>query len=147
MLNPYPDPQLKGYVLSHNSRNTNKLTFEISPKSCRPRTSRKANILSALAISPSATLESPGASRFQTAWQGTCTARCQAPQSPLTSKYRLAGPPLLQDLTMIVAIAWRPISIARRCTSTTICTGLGTPELIAHSNYAPNTRNELYQVN
>jgi len=39
MLNPYLEPRLKGYVSSHNSRNTSKLTFEISPKLCRPRTS------------------------------------------------------------------------------------------------------------
>ncbi|QCD89591.1 hypothetical protein DEO72_LG4g537 [Vigna unguiculata] len=36
----YPKPQLKGYVLRHNSRNTSKLTFEISPKPCRQRTSK-----------------------------------------------------------------------------------------------------------
>jgi len=30
MLNPYPKPQLKGYVSSHNSRNTSKSTFKIS---------------------------------------------------------------------------------------------------------------------
>ena len=38
VLNPYPEPQLKEYVLSHNSRNTSKSTFEISPKPYRPRT-------------------------------------------------------------------------------------------------------------
>ena len=27
VLNPYPEPQLKGYVPTHNSRNTNKLTL------------------------------------------------------------------------------------------------------------------------
>jgi len=42
VLNPYPEPQLKGYVSSHNSRNTSKPTFETSSKSCRPRIS-KAN--------------------------------------------------------------------------------------------------------
>jgi len=40
MLNPYPKPQLKGYVPIHNSRNTNKPTFKISPKPCRSRTSK-----------------------------------------------------------------------------------------------------------
>jgi len=30
VLNPYPEPQLKGYILSHNSRNTSKPTFKIS---------------------------------------------------------------------------------------------------------------------
>jgi len=30
VLNPYPEPQLKGYVLSHNSRNTSKPTFKLS---------------------------------------------------------------------------------------------------------------------
>jgi len=40
MLNPYPEPQLKGYVPSHNSRNTSKPTFEISPKPCRPHPSK-----------------------------------------------------------------------------------------------------------
>jgi len=34
------EPQLKGYILSHNSRNTNKPTFKISAKPCRPRTSK-----------------------------------------------------------------------------------------------------------
>ena len=28
VLNPYPEPQLKGYVPSHNSRNTNNPTFK-----------------------------------------------------------------------------------------------------------------------
>jgi len=37
VLNPHPEPQLKGYIPSHNSRNTSKPTFEISPKPCRPR--------------------------------------------------------------------------------------------------------------
>jgi len=36
VLNPYPEPQLKRYVLSHNSRNTSKSTFEITQKPCRP---------------------------------------------------------------------------------------------------------------
>jgi len=31
-FNPYLEPQLKGYVPSHNSRNTNNPTFEASPK-------------------------------------------------------------------------------------------------------------------
>jgi len=32
VLNPYLEPQLKGYVPSHNSKNTSKLIFETSPK-------------------------------------------------------------------------------------------------------------------
>jgi len=40
VLNPYPEPQLKGYVLSHNSRNYNKSTFEKSSKLCRPSSSK-----------------------------------------------------------------------------------------------------------
>jgi len=40
MITPYPEPQLKGYVSSHSSRNTSKSTFEISPKPCRPHTSK-----------------------------------------------------------------------------------------------------------
>ena len=40
MLNPCPEPQLKGYVPSHNSRNTSKPTFKVSSKSCRPHTSK-----------------------------------------------------------------------------------------------------------
>jgi len=40
VLNAYPEPQLKGYVPSHNSRNTSKPIFDISPKPCRPRTSK-----------------------------------------------------------------------------------------------------------
>ena len=38
VLNPYPEPQFNGYVSSHSSRNTSKLTFEVSPKPCRPCT-------------------------------------------------------------------------------------------------------------
>jgi len=30
VLNPYPEPQLKGYVPSHNSRNTSNLTLKAS---------------------------------------------------------------------------------------------------------------------
>jgi len=40
VLNPYPEQQIKGYVPSHNSRNTNKPTFEESPKRCRSRTTK-----------------------------------------------------------------------------------------------------------
>jgi len=40
VLNSYPESQLKGYILSHNSKNTSKPTFEISPKPCRPRISK-----------------------------------------------------------------------------------------------------------
>jgi len=36
----YLEPQLKGYVPSHHSMNTNKPTFKISYKPCRPRTSK-----------------------------------------------------------------------------------------------------------
>ena len=43
VLNPYPEPQLKGYVPSHNSKNTSKPTFEISLKPCKPRTIKQAN--------------------------------------------------------------------------------------------------------
>jgi len=44
VLNPYPEPQLKGYVPSHNSRNTSKPTFEISSKPCRPHTSKASKL-------------------------------------------------------------------------------------------------------
>jgi len=32
VLNPYPEPQLKGYVPSHNSRNSSNLTSEALPE-------------------------------------------------------------------------------------------------------------------
>ncbi|QCE00179.1 hypothetical protein DEO72_LG7g1466 [Vigna unguiculata] len=41
----YSEPQLKGYVLSHNSRNPNKPNFKAPLKRCRPRTSRQATPL------------------------------------------------------------------------------------------------------
>jgi len=44
VLNPYLEPQLKGYVPSHNSRNTSKPTFKASLKHCRLCTSRVRNI-------------------------------------------------------------------------------------------------------
>ena len=43
MLNPYPEPQLKGYVLSHNTRNISKSTFMISQKPYGPYTSKQSN--------------------------------------------------------------------------------------------------------
>jgi len=39
-LTPYFESQLKGYVPSHNLRNTSKSTFEISLEPCRRRTSK-----------------------------------------------------------------------------------------------------------
>ncbi|QCD96326.1 hypothetical protein DEO72_LG6g1028 [Vigna unguiculata] len=51
VLNPYPEPKLKGYILIHNSRNTNKLTFEISPKPYTPRTSKSQNTFGSFACS------------------------------------------------------------------------------------------------
>jgi len=45
VLNPYFEPQLKGYVLSHNSRNTTKPTFEISSKPCKQHTSKSSKAL------------------------------------------------------------------------------------------------------
>jgi len=47
--NPYFEPQLKGYVLNHNSRNTSKPTFEISPK---PYRSHKSKALQNALASP-----------------------------------------------------------------------------------------------
>ncbi|QCD93561.1 hypothetical protein DEO72_LG5g1636 [Vigna unguiculata] len=84
MLNPYPKPQLKGYIPSHNSRNTSKPTFKVSLKPCRPHTSQ-ANHNTSLAstLSPGATPESQGETRFQNAWWGTRAARRQAPLNPL----------------------------------------------------------------
>jgi len=35
VLNPYPEPQLKGYVPSHNSRNSSNLTSKHYQKLCR----------------------------------------------------------------------------------------------------------------
>jgi len=68
VLNPYPKPQLKGYVPSHNSRNTTKPTFEISPKSRKPHTIQsKKNTSLASALSLGAALRLPGETRFQTA--------------------------------------------------------------------------------
>jgi len=45
VLNLYPKSQLKGYVRSHNSRNTSKPTFEVSPKPCRSRISKACKTL------------------------------------------------------------------------------------------------------
>jgi len=78
LLTPYPEPQLKGYILSHNSRNTNKLTFKVSPKHCRSGTS-KASKASTSALSLDAAFEPPGEICFQTIWQGTRATRRQAP--------------------------------------------------------------------
>ncbi|QCE00096.1 hypothetical protein DEO72_LG7g1382 [Vigna unguiculata] len=36
VLNPYPEPQLKGYVPSHNSRNSNNLTSKALPEAFSP---------------------------------------------------------------------------------------------------------------
>jgi len=60
MFNPYPEPQLKEH--------SNKLTFKVSPKPCRSRTS-KANKIpsSASALSPGATLEPLGDIHLQIA--------------------------------------------------------------------------------
>jgi len=68
MLNPYPEPQLKEYVLNHNSRNTSKLTFEISSKPCRSHTSKTCNTISVALVSPNVAHESLGATCFQIAW-------------------------------------------------------------------------------
>ncbi|QCD96678.1 hypothetical protein DEO72_LG6g1385 [Vigna unguiculata] len=92
MLNPYPKPQLKGYVPSHNSRNTNKPTFEISSKPCRPRTSKTSkNTLFASALSPGTALEPPGETRFQIAWRGTRVASAN-PSPPLCYVARSSPP-------------------------------------------------------
>jgi len=44
VLNPYPEPQLKGYIMNHISRNTKKPTFEASPKPSRPRTLKASKL-------------------------------------------------------------------------------------------------------
>ncbi|QCD89853.1 hypothetical protein DEO72_LG4g803 [Vigna unguiculata] len=67
VLNPYLEPQLKRYILSYNSRNTSKPTFEISSKPCRPRTSKTSKThFSASTILHGAAPKSPGETRFQT---------------------------------------------------------------------------------
>jgi len=63
MFNPHLEPQHKGYVPSHNSRNTSKLTLKVSPKYCRSRTT-KANKAFNSVVSPGATLEPLGETRF-----------------------------------------------------------------------------------
>jgi len=81
-----PEPQLKSSscssaIPSHNSRhailshNSRKPTFEISSKSCRPRTSKQAKTPFASAISPGAAHELPDATHFEIALRGTRVAR------------------------------------------------------------------------
>ncbi|QCE11218.1 hypothetical protein DEO72_LG10g2451 [Vigna unguiculata] len=89
VLNPYPEPQLKGYVLSHNSRNTNKLIFKVSPKPYRPRTLKQPTLSSPKL--PGIAHESLGAMHFQIAWRATRTARCQAPLVPLCLQVSVGG--------------------------------------------------------
>jgi len=69
VLNPYPEPQLKGYVPSHNSRNTSNPTFEASPKSLVDHAYRVNNTNIAVVKSSSRGHVLLGAARFQTAWK------------------------------------------------------------------------------
>jgi len=91
-------------IPSHNSRNTSKPTFKISPKPCRPRTSKSSKTNFATATWLDAAMESPGVTRFQTAWQGTRTARRQAPQMPLSASVAWQDDPHRQVPHILVAL-------------------------------------------
>jgi len=89
----YPKPQLKGYRYEPQLKeHSSKYLFKELLKPCRPHT-YKANKYVASALSPSATLESPGETQFQTTWHNPFVARHQAPLNPLLCWYRLAERP------------------------------------------------------
>jgi len=84
------EPQLKGHVPSHNLRNTTKPTFEISPKPCRARTSRRINHFCLTKI----------------IWRCTRIVRRNKPFDRLTGDaYRQA--PSASILTTSTTLAWR----------------------------------------
>jgi len=82
VLKPYLEPRLKGYVPSHNLRNTSKSTFEVSLKPCRPRTLKQATCFCLTKITWRCTRVTRR-NRPLVRLGGTRTARRQAPLKSL----------------------------------------------------------------
>ncbi|QCD78453.1 hypothetical protein DEO72_LG1g2086 [Vigna unguiculata] len=81
----------KGYVLSHNSRNTSKPTFEVSKKPCRPRKQIPARTDHSIATRSLGTVhEAPSATASKIAWHGTCIAKRKRASNAHACSYRLA---------------------------------------------------------
>ncbi|QCD90179.1 hypothetical protein DEO72_LG4g1134 [Vigna unguiculata] len=99
MFNPYLKPQLKGYVLSHHSRNTpasRSLRYNGSLV-CRPRTSKPNNHF-ASSLSPDVAPQPLGEPLLQTAWQKPHAVKRHLFQWPLSNKCRLVDRPHRQAL-------------------------------------------------
>jgi len=63
VFNPYPEPQLKGYVLSHNSRNIQQADLQGITKALQIMHTQSKQT-SASALSPCAAPEPPGETHF-----------------------------------------------------------------------------------
>jgi len=83
VFNPYLVPQVKGYVLSHNSRNTSKPVFEISSKPCRPCISKSCKTTSVVATSLGVALSRQAQHTSRSPIGETRTVRRQASVHPL----------------------------------------------------------------
>jgi len=109
----YPEPQLK----EHSS----KTIFKVSPKHCRPRTSKQTS--SCFALSSVAASEPPNEIQFQTAWQSPFVAKDHTSLKSLVSHVSPNGTnfaakrPKLLWPSGIVATAWRFALTTRRYTS------------------------------
>ena len=115
-FNPYPEPQLKGYVPSHNSRNTSNPTSEALPK--------------ALQIMPTKPKTQCCSSKI--AQRVTCAARrCQLPNRLASVVYRQV--PSASTKPHAVNTAWRedprrqvptqqyPLLVSDRLAETSCC--------------------------
>jgi len=111
VLNPYPKPQLRGYVPSHNSRNTSKPTFKVSLKPCRSHTSivRTPILLHASRPLGEGRVPPMKIPTLQTPLGGpTLTDRRTHSRSPLTQQLLLGGTTFIirRYLHQNVTVSW-----------------------------------------
>ncbi|QCE11166.1 hypothetical protein DEO72_LG10g2399 [Vigna unguiculata] len=88
---PYPKPQFKGYVLSHNLRNPlASRSLRYHPKSCRPCILNDHKHF-ASTLSPGVALKPPREIQFQTVWRKPQPVRRQMPQTILPLQVSPSG--------------------------------------------------------
>jgi len=125
VLNPYPEPQLKGYVSSHNSRNSSNLTSKHYQKLCRTPYEVQQLGLTA-AKSPSGGHVPLGATASRPPGGGHVPPGAKRLKLYSLINYRLAGQTPPPGATASYTLAWRntphrqaPSDIQTYCTVAT----------------------------